>query len=96
MDKRQELNKRIDILLEEIDNAKMLVNEDKVRYLDTYKNGIEKVLQRLQNGTLSESNGRLIGAMRGISEYDDLAKIKKLYDAAVDVDLFYCNECKEW
>ena len=32
--------------------------------------------------------------MRGISEYDSLASIKELYDAASDVDLFYSKECQ--
>ena len=39
---------------------------------------------------------RIIGAMRAISEYDSLASIKGLYDAASDVDLFYSKECHIW
>lgn len=42
------------------------------------------------------SKGGLIGTMRGISEYDSLASIKALYDAASDVDLFYSKECQKW
>ena len=34
--------------------------------------------------------------MRAISEYDSLASIKGLYDAASDVDLFYSKECHKW
>lgn len=34
--------------------------------------------------------------MREISEYDSLATIKALYDAASDVDLFYSKECQKW
>ena len=45
---------------------------------------------------MPESKGELIGAMRAISEYDSLASIKELYDAASDVDLFYSKECQKW
>lgn len=45
---------------------------------------------------LPASKGNLIGAMRGILEYNSLASIKKLYHAAADVDLFYSQECKGW
>lgn len=96
MDKRRELMKKMSILLQEVDKAKLRVSAEKVNYLDRYKDGIERVMRKLQNDTLSESKGGLIGSMRGISEYDDLASIKELYDAAVDVDLFYSEECKEW
>lgn len=65
-------------------------------YLNNYKNGIEIVIRRLRDNTLPASEGGLIGTMRGISEYDSLASIKALYDAASDVDLFYSRECQEW
>lgn len=53
-------------------------------------------MKRLQDNKLPVSNGELIGTMREISEYDSLASIKELYDAAADVDLFYSRECQEW
>lgn len=96
MDKRQELMKKMSILLQEIDKAKLQVSVEKISYLDRYKDWIEGVMQKLQNGTLSESKGGLIGSMRGISEYDELSSIKELYYAAADVDIFYSEECKEW
>ena len=84
------------ILLLEIDEAKKQVDDEKVNYLNNYMIAIENVMQRLQDGMLPASKGGLIGAMRGISEYDSLSSIKKLYDAAADVDLYYSGECKEW
>ena len=65
-------------------------------YLNNYKNRIKAVIKKLQDGTLPASKGGLIGTMRGISEYDSLASIKALYDAASDVDLFYSKECQKW
>ncbi len=96
MDKRQELLKKLNLLVQEIDKAKKMVDDEKKRYLNNYENGIEIVVKRLQDGTLPASKGGLIGTMRGISEYDSLASIKELYDAAADVDLFYSRECQEW
>ena len=96
MDKRQELMKKIEVLLQEVDRAKLQVSEEKVSYLERYQKWMESVLQKLQESRLAESKGRVIGCMRGISEYDNLASIKPLYDAAVAVDFFYSDECKEW
>lgn len=96
MDKRQKLLKKLKILIKEIDEAMHVVDDEKIKYLDSYKSTIESVIAKLQDGILPSSRGGLIGAMRGISEYDSLASIKALYDAASDVDLFYSKECQEW
>ena len=96
MDKRQELLKKLHLLVQEIDKAKEMVDEEKSQYLNNCENRIEAVIKKLQDGTLPPFKGGLIGTMRGISEYDSLASIKELYDAASDVDLFYSKECKKW
>ena len=96
MDNRQELLKKLMILVQEIDEAKNVVDDEKIGYLNNYKIGVENVIAKLQDGVLPASKGGLIGTMRGISDYDSLACIKKLYDAASDVDLFYSKECYEW
>lgn len=96
MDKRQELLNKLDILVREIDKAKKIVDDEKNQYLSNYENRIKVVIKKLQDGTLPASRGGLIGTMRGISEYDSLASIKTLYDAAVDVDLFYSKKCQKW
>lgn len=94
--KEQELLKKLHLLVQEIDKAKEMVDEEKSQYLNNYENRIEAVIKKLQDGTLPASKGGLIGTMRGISEYDSLASIKALYDAASDVDLFYSKECQKW
>ncbi|MFR7762134.1 MAG: hypothetical protein ACLU1S_03660 [Eubacterium sp.] len=96
MDKRQELLNKLDILVREIDKAKKIVDDEKNQYLSNYENRIKVVIKKLQDGTLPASRGGLIGTMRGISEYDSLASIKTLYDAAADVDLFYSKKCQKW
>lgn len=96
MDKRQELLKKMHLLVQEIDIAKEMVDDEKNQYLNNYEDRIKVVIKKIEDGTLPASEGGIIGTMRGISEYDSLASIKGLYDAASDVDLFYSKECQEW
>ena len=67
MDKRQELLKKLHLLVQEIDKAKEMVDEEKSQYLNNYENRIEAIIRKLQDGTLPASKGGLIGTMRGIS-----------------------------
>ncbi len=96
MDKRMILLAKMYNLLQEVEKAKLVVDESKILYLNNYKSSIELLIIKLENGILPSSKGGLIGTMRGISEYDSLANIKSLYDAAADVDLYYSKECQEW
>lgn len=41
--------------MQEIDEAKKVVDDEKNRYLNDYENGIEIVIKRLQDGTLPAS-----------------------------------------
>jgi len=79
LDNRQELLKKLHLLVQEIDKAKEMVDEEKSQYLNNYENRIEAVIKKLQDGTLPASKGGLIGTMRGISEYDSLASIKAMW-----------------
>ena len=79
-----------------IKSASSALVDEKNQYLDNYENRIEVVIKKLRDDTLPASKGGLIGTMREISEYDSLATIKALYDAASDVDLFYSKECQKW
>ena len=57
MDKRQELLKKLQILVQEIDEAKNVVDDEKIKYLNNYKSGIENVIAKLQDGILPASKG---------------------------------------
>ncbi len=96
MDSRHELLEKLKILAQEIDKAMNIVDDEKIGYLENYKIRIESIAAKLQDGVLPASKGGLLGTMRAISEYDSLAGIKSLYDAAADVDLFYSKYCYEW
>ena len=52
MDNRQELLKKLHLLVQEIDKAKEMVDEEKSQYLNNYENRIEAVIKKLQDGTL--------------------------------------------
>lgn len=45
MDKRQELLKKLHLLVQEIDKAKEMVDEEKSQYLNNYENRIEAVIK---------------------------------------------------
>ena len=64
MDKRQELLKKLHLLVQEIDKAKGMIDEEKSQYLNNYESRIEAVIKKLQDGTLPASKGGLIGTMR--------------------------------
>lgn len=96
MNKKQVLIEKIRNLLYEVEKAKNIVDEDKFIYLDNYAKSIERIMNKVEEESLPPSQGGVMGTMRGISEYDSLASIKSLYDAACDVDLYYSNECKTW
>lgn len=96
MDNREILLTKLEILVKEIDEAIIVVDYDKKKYLNNYKIKVKMLIKKLQEGTLPSSNGGLMGTMRWISEYDSLASIRELYDAASDVDLFYSRKCKTW
>lgn len=96
MNKKQILLEKINILLVEVENAKQMLDESKIIYLNNYEKWIENIKMRIEENALPTSKGGTIGTMRGISEFDSLSTIKSLYDAACDVDLYYNVECKNW
>lgn len=96
VNKKEKMLEKLYHLVQEINDVQRILNEEKKQYLKNYQTYVELIITRLQNDTLPSSKGGLIGTMRGISEYDDLANIDSLYDAAYEVDLFYSEECQEW
>ena len=48
MDKSQNLLEKLYLLVQEIDKAKEIVDEEKVQYLSNYENRIEILIKRIQ------------------------------------------------
>ena len=96
MSKKENLIHKLTELEEVIDIVKKEVGDDEKEYLNKYKKHVNCLIEKIRNGEISASNGGLLGVLRAISEYDNLAEIKQLYDAASEVEIYYSCKCKEW
>ena len=65
-------------------------------YLSKMEKIIEEYKNKLDSNKMDESDGGTLGFRRAILEDDNLANIDSLYNAAVAVDKFYSQECREW
>ena len=59
-------------------------------------NGKQILFSKLDSNKMDVSDGGTLGFRRAILEDDNLANIDSLYNAAVAVDKFYSQECREW
>lgn len=96
MKKRENLIKKLEKLFLELENAKKLVDDDTISYLCRIEELVNKYIDKVKLEELKVSKGGNLGFRRAIIEYDNLALIDSLYNAAKDVDAYYCNECKTW
>ena len=60
------------------------------------KRNYEEYKNKLDSNKMDASDGGTLGFRRAILEDDNLANIDSLYNAAVAVDKFYSQECREW
>lgn len=87
---------KLDKLLYEMNQAKEEVDDYSKEYLMKLEKLVRNYENKIDTNELSVSNGGNLGFRRAILEYDNLADIDCLYDAACDVDLFYGENCKKW
>ena len=85
--KREIMKKKLNDLQCEIRKIQDGVEMEKI--IEEYKN-------KLDSNKMDESDGGTLGFRRAILEDDNLANIDSLYNAAVAVDKFYSQECREW
>ena len=76
-------------------------NEEKgLQHFYTVIQPLEKIIEeyknKLDSNKMDASDGGTLGFRRAILEDDNLANIDSLYNAAVAVDKFYSQECREW
>jgi hypothetical protein len=71
-----------------------LQNEASIKYLGQYKDYVEKLILAVQNKTIRNSDGAVLGLTRGISDYDEICEDGMLWNLAIDADKFYSDECK--
>ncbi len=69
-------------------------NETTIHYLKQYKEYVEKLIIAVKERTLRDSNGAVMGLIRGISDYDEICADEVFWKLVTDADNYYCNECK--
>ena len=90
--KREIMKKKLSDLQCEIGKIKDDVDD----YTREYLSKMEEYKNKLDSNKMDESDGGTLGFRRAILEDDNLANIDSLYNAAVAVDKFYSQECREW
>lgn len=65
-------------------------------YLKQYKEYVNKLIIAIQNRTIRNSNGAMLGLVKGISDYDELCADDMLWQLVTDADNYYCNECQSF
>ena len=94
--KKEIMKKKLDNLQNEIRMAKIEADEFTKDYLCNLESKIEEYKNKLDLNEMESSDGGTLGFRRAILEYNDLANIDSLYEAAMDIDKFYSEECKKW
>ena len=71
-------------------------NKATIKYLKQYKEYVHKLIIAVQNRTIRNSNGAVIGLIRGFSDYDELCADDVFWQLVTDADNYYCNECQSF
>lgn len=95
MNKYDILERKLTAISTYIDSMHMESNAAK-EYLRQYKEYINKLIIAIQNKTIRNSNGALLGLIRGISDYDELCADDIFWQLVTDADNYYCNECQSF
>lgn len=67
-----------------------------MEYLEQYKEYVNKLIVAIQNGTIRNSNGAMMGLIKGVSDYDELCADHLFWKLVTDADNYYCNECQSF
>lgn len=71
-----------------------LKDEASIKYLRQYKDYVDKLIVSVQNKTIRNSDGAVLGLVRGISDYDEICADNILWNLVTEADNYYSNECK--
>ncbi len=77
-------------------NEIQLENEAAMNYLKQYKEYVDRLIIAVQKRTIRNSNGAVLGLIKGISDYDEICADDVLWNLVTDADNYYCNECKQF
>lgn len=95
MSKYEALENKLSEISKYIDTMQ-LENEAVMNYLKQYKEYVEKLIIAVQQRTIRNSNGAVLGLIRGISDYDEICADDEFWHLVTDADNYYCEECKSW
>ena len=93
MNKYDILERKLIAINAYIDTMSLERNATK-EYLKQYKEYVNKLIIAIQNRTIRNSNGAVLGLIRGISDYEELCSDDVFWHLVVDADNYYCNECR--
>lgn len=93
MSKYEILENKLIQISKYIDTMK-LGNQITMNYLEKYKQYVDDLIIAVQERTIRNSNGAVMGLTRGISDYDEICADNVLWDLVTEADNYYCNECK--
>lgn len=93
MNKYETLEKKLIAITTYIDTM-YLESMDTMEYLKQYKEYVNELLSAIKNRTIRDSNGAVLGLIRGISDYDELCNDNILWNLVTDADNYYSNECQ--
>lgn len=92
MDKYETLKKKLNNILEYMDNIKMDNNGIRECLLE-YRESVLERIKSINNKTIRDSNGALFGLVREISDFDEICKDIQFLKMLADADRYYRDEC---
>lgn len=90
------LNQKLETLRMELMQAQIIVDDSTKSYLCNLEKLVQNYQDEIEKNMMNVSDGGNLGFRRAILEYDNLAEIDSLYDAACAVDSYYSIECKKY
>lgn len=93
MNKYEILENKLEKINQHIDKMQ-LDNQSSMNYLMQYKQYVEKLITAIQEKTIRNSKGVVVGLIRGISDYDEICEDEELWYLVTDADNYYSKECK--
>lgn len=95
MSKYEILEKKLKDISDYIE--KMIIKDEATRdYMAQYKDYVNKLINAVQKESLRNSDGAVLGLMRGVSEYDEICADNILWNMLADADKYYSKECKSF
>ena len=95
MNKYDILEEKLTAINAYIDTMRLESNAT-MEYLKQYKEYVNELIIAIQNRTIRNSNGAVMGLIRGISDYDELCTDDTFWQLVTDADNYYCNECQSF